>query len=135
MELGFFLFPKGRVEIGDLHDSAKADDSNGVLEEKRTTGSGGGGRGGEGDGRGGEVALHLLESSSFISKSLDKIRRKLTSTDLATKSTALQKLTYLCSLHSVDDSFAAFHAVKLTSSPRFHHKKIGYLAADNRRKV
>ncbi|KAH7852076.1 hypothetical protein Vadar_020339 [Vaccinium darrowii] len=75
------------------------------------------------------LRLHLLDSSSFISKSLDEIRRELTSTDLATKATALQKLTYLRSLHSVDDSFAAFHAVELTSSPRFHHKKIGYLAA------
>ncbi|KAI3735836.1 hypothetical protein L6452_15356 [Arctium lappa] len=67
--------------------------------------------------------------SSFISKSLDEIRREIKSTDLQTKSTALQKLTYLHSLHGIDMSWAAFHAVELTSSPSFIHKKTAYLAA------
>ncbi|RWR94812.1 AP-3 complex subunit delta [Cinnamomum micranthum f. kanehirae] len=73
----------------------------------------------------------LLSSSPshIISKSLDDIRRELRSTDPATKSVALQKLTYLSSLHSVDMSFAAFPVVELLSSPRFPHKKIAYLAA------
>ncbi|KAI8542694.1 hypothetical protein RHMOL_Rhmol08G0158700 [Rhododendron molle] len=75
------------------------------------------------------LRFHLLDSSPFLSKSVDDIRREITSTDLPTKSTALQKLTYLRSLHSVDDSFAAFHAVELSSSPRFLHKKIAYLSA------
>ncbi|KAJ0827273.1 putative adaptor protein complex AP-3, delta subunit [Helianthus annuus] len=77
------------------------------------------------------IRLHLPgpAQSTFISKSLDEIRREITSTDLHTKSTALQKLTYLHSLHHFDISFAAFHAVELTSSPSFLHKKTGYLAA------
>ncbi|KAL8249125.1 hypothetical protein R6Q59_005993 [Mikania micrantha] len=77
------------------------------------------------------IRLHLpgAGQSSFISKSLDEIRREIKSTDLQTKSTAVQKLTYLHSLHGVDMSWAAFHAVELTSSPLFIHKKTGYLAA------
>lgn len=67
--------------------------------------------------------------STFISKSLDEIRREIKSTDLQTKSTALSKLTYLHSLHHIDISWSAFHAVELTSSPVFSHKKTGYLAA------
>ncbi|KAG9451814.1 hypothetical protein H6P81_004718 [Aristolochia fimbriata] len=66
---------------------------------------------------------------TIISKATDDIRRELKSTDLALKSIALQKLTYLSSLHSVDMSFASFHVVELMSSPHFSHKKTGYLAA------
>ncbi|KAL4573395.1 hypothetical protein LXL04_020198 [Taraxacum kok-saghyz] len=77
------------------------------------------------------IRLHTpgAAQSTFISKSLDEIRREIKSTDLQTKSTALQKLTYLHSLHGIDMSWAAFHAVELTSSPSFAHKKTGYLAA------
>ncbi|XP_071691273.1 AP-3 complex subunit delta [Rutidosis leptorrhynchoides] len=78
------------------------------------------------------IRLHHTSAaaqSTFISKSLDEIRREIKSTDLQTKSTALSKLTYLHSLHNIDMSFAAFHAVELTSSPIFIHKKTGYLAA------
>nr|GFC82125.1 AP-3 complex subunit delta [Tanacetum cinerariifolium] len=73
------------------------------------------------------IRLHNPGSaqSSFISKSLDEIRREIKSTDLATKSIAVNKLTYLHSLRNIDMSFAAFHAVELTSSPIFNYKKIG----------
>ncbi|XP_076882154.1 AP-3 complex subunit delta-like [Bidens hawaiensis] len=76
------------------------------------------------------IRLHLpgTPQSTFISKSIDEIRREIKSTDLHTKSTALHKLTYLHSLHHIDISWAAFHAVELTSSPSFLHKKIAYLA-------
>ncbi|XP_050237182.1 AP-3 complex subunit delta [Mercurialis annua] len=66
--------------------------------------------------------------SSFISKVIEEIRREIKSTDLHTKSVALQKLTYLNSLHFIDMSWAAFHAVECISSPVFSHKKLGYLA-------
>nr|XP_043613529.1 AP-3 complex subunit delta [Erigeron canadensis] len=77
------------------------------------------------------IRLHTnsTSQSTFISKSLSEIHREIKSTDLQTKSTALQKLTYLHSLHHIDISFAAFHAIELTSSTSFSHKKIGYLAA------
>ncbi|KAA8542727.1 hypothetical protein F0562_023879 [Nyssa sinensis] len=74
------------------------------------------------------LRLQLVGESAFVSKALEEIRREIKSTDPHTKSTALQKLTYLNSLHGVDMSWAAFHAVEVTSSARFHHKKIGYLA-------
>lgn len=76
------------------------------------------------------LRLHVAGGvPAFISKALDEIRREIKSTDLQMKATALQKLTYLRSLHGIDDSWAAFHAVEVAASPRFHHKRIGYLAA------
>ncbi|CAI9113539.1 OLC1v1014153C1 [Oldenlandia corymbosa var. corymbosa] len=69
------------------------------------------------------------ESSTFISKCLDEIRREIKATDPQTKTTALQKLTYLHSLHGVDMSWAAFHSIELSSSTNFHSKRIAYLAA------
>ncbi|XP_010465916.1 PREDICTED: AP-3 complex subunit delta-like [Camelina sativa] len=74
------------------------------------------------------IRLQLHGESSFISKSLDEIRREIKSTDLSTKSIALQKLSYLAALHGVDMSWAAFHAVEVVSSSRFEDKRIGYHA-------
>lgn len=71
----------------------------------------------------------VRESSAFISKCLDEIRREIKSTDPGTKTVALQKLTYLHSLYAVDMSWAAFHSVELSSSTVFHSKRIAYLAA------
>ncbi|XP_058087209.1 AP-3 complex subunit delta isoform X2 [Magnolia sinica] len=71
----------------------------------------------------------LVPESKLISKALDEIRHELKSTDLATKSVALQKLTFLSSIHSVDPTFASFPTIELLSSPRFSHKKTAYLAA------
>ncbi|KAI3883539.1 hypothetical protein MKX03_010552 [Papaver bracteatum] len=66
---------------------------------------------------------------NFISKSLEEIKREIKSTDIQTKSIALEKLTYLNSIHSVDMIWASFHVVEVMSSTKFIHKKIGYLAA------
>ncbi|ESQ48076.1 hypothetical protein EUTSA_v10020046mg [Eutrema salsugineum] len=74
------------------------------------------------------LRLQILGESTFISKSLDEIRREIKQTDLSTKSIALQKLSYLAALHGVDMSWAAFHAVEVVSSSRFAHKRIGYHA-------
>ncbi|KAL8468399.1 hypothetical protein ACS0TY_031565 [Phlomoides rotata] len=67
--------------------------------------------------------------STFIAKSVDEIRREIKSTDPQTKATALQKLTYLHSLHGADMSWAAFHSVELSSSAAHSQKRIAYLAA------
>ncbi|XP_018514773.1 AP-3 complex subunit delta [Brassica rapa] len=69
-----------------------------------------------------------LGESTFISRSLEEIRREIKLTDLSTKSVALQKLSYLAALHGVDMAWAAFHAVEVVSSSRFAHKRIGYHA-------
>ncbi|KAL6007539.1 hypothetical protein ACLOJK_033037 [Asimina triloba] len=71
----------------------------------------------------------LIPEAKQIAKAFDEIRHELKSTDLSTKAVALQKLTYLSSLHSVDPTFASFPTIELLSSPRFSHKKIAYLAA------
>ncbi|KAI3407871.1 AP-3 complex subunit delta [Psidium guajava] len=75
------------------------------------------------------MRLQLIGESAFISKAMEEIRREIKSTDLHTKSIALQKLTYLNSLHAADMSWAAFHAVECMSSSRFAEKRIGYVAA------
>ncbi|CAK9312158.1 unnamed protein product [Citrullus colocynthis] len=75
------------------------------------------------------LRLQLIGESAFISKAMDEIRREIKSTDPQTKSTALQKLSYLSSLHGIDMNWAAFHVVEVMSSSRFAQKKIGYLAA------
>ncbi|KAF5730346.1 hypothetical protein HS088_TW20G00719 [Tripterygium wilfordii] len=66
--------------------------------------------------------------AAFISRSVDEIRREIKSTDSHTKSVAVQKLSYLNSLHGVDMSWAAFHAVECVSASSFAHKKAGYHA-------
>lgn len=75
------------------------------------------------------LRLQLIGESAFISKAMDEIRREIKSTDPQTKSTALQKLSYLSSLHGIDMNWASFHVVEVMSSSRFVQKKIGYLAA------
>ncbi|KAL3343557.1 hypothetical protein AABB24_027206 [Solanum stoloniferum] len=75
------------------------------------------------------LRLFVGDESSFISKAVDEIRREIKSTDQQTKATALQKLTYLHSIHGVDMSWAAFHAIELSSSQSFNFKRIAYLAA------
>ncbi|KAK9115026.1 hypothetical protein Syun_021823 [Stephania yunnanensis] len=70
-----------------------------------------------------------IAESKLISKSLDEIRHEMKSTDPGTKSTALEKLTYLSSIHGADMSFASFPIVELLSSPKFPLKKTAYLAA------
>ncbi|PQQ01182.1 hypothetical protein Pyn_18683 [Prunus yedoensis var. nudiflora] len=56
------------------------------------------------------LRLQLIGESAFLSKAIDEIRREVKSTDSDTKANALQKLTYLSSLHSHDMSFAAFQS-------------------------
>ncbi|KAJ4962037.1 hypothetical protein NE237_021947 [Protea cynaroides] len=75
------------------------------------------------------IRLQMIGESKFIVKAVEEIRREVKSTDLHTKSVALQKLTYLNSIHGIDISWASFHVVEVMSSTRFAQKKIGYLAA------
>ncbi|KAF8399093.1 hypothetical protein HHK36_014959 [Tetracentron sinense] len=75
------------------------------------------------------LRLQMIGESKFIAKAMEEIRREIRSTDPNTKSIALQKLTYLNSIHGIDMSWAAFHVVEVMSSTRFSHKKIGYLAS------
>ncbi|KAK4775485.1 hypothetical protein SAY87_023446 [Trapa incisa] len=72
--------------------------------------------------------LQLIGESAFISKAMEEIRKEIKSTNLQTKSIALQKLSYLSSLYFVDMSWSAFHCIECMSSPRFSQKRVGYVA-------
>ncbi|KAI4350931.1 hypothetical protein L6164_005334 [Bauhinia variegata] len=71
----------------------------------------------------------LIGESAFLSKNMEEIRREIKSTDLHTKSTAVQRLSFLSAIYGIDMSWAAFNIVEVMSSSRFAHKKIGYHAA------
>ncbi|KAF7819892.1 AP-3 complex subunit delta [Senna tora] len=73
--------------------------------------------------------LKLIGESALVSKSMEDIHREIKSTDPHTKSTALQKLSYLSGIYGVDMSWAAFHVIEVMSSSRFAHKRVGYFAA------
>ncbi|KAF8899233.1 Ap3d1 protein [Infundibulicybe gibba] len=68
------------------------------------------------------------DESKFIAKAVDEIRSEIKSDDMELKAGAVLKLTYLDML-GYDMSWASFHVVEVMSSPRFHLKSVGYLAA------
>jgi AP-3 complex subunit delta-1 len=69
--------------------------------------------------------------SSAVARALSAIHREIRAPDAATKATALQKLTYLSSLHfaPVAAHPLAFPAIELLASPHLPHKRLAYLAA------
>ncbi|KAK0209103.1 adaptin N terminal region-domain-containing protein [Desarmillaria ectypa] len=68
------------------------------------------------------------DEAKFIAKAVDEIRREIKSEDMELKAGAVLKLTYLDMLGH-DMSWASFHVVEVMSSPKFHLKSVGYLAA------
>ncbi|CAD6343099.1 unnamed protein product [Miscanthus lutarioriparius] len=66
-----------------------------------------------------------------VARALSEIHREIRAPDAATKSVALQKLTYLSSLHfaPVGTHLLAFPAIELLASPHLPHKRLAYLAA------
>nr|GJN41128.1 hypothetical protein PR202_gn00458 [Eleusine coracana subsp. coracana] len=69
--------------------------------------------------------------SAAVARALSEIQREIRAADAATKAVALQKLTYLSSLHfaPVAPHPLAFPAIELLASPHLPHKRIAYLAA------
>ncbi|PKA61457.1 AP-3 complex subunit delta [Apostasia shenzhenica] len=67
--------------------------------------------------------------SSLLPRIIDEIRREVRSTDRDTKCLAIQKLTYLSSLHSLDMAWAAFHVLELLPSSSPAVKRSAYLSA------
>ncbi|WVZ99805.1 hypothetical protein U9M48_045052 [Paspalum notatum var. saurae] len=69
--------------------------------------------------------------SAAVARALSEIHREIRAPDAATKSAALQKLTYLSSLHfaPVASHPLAFPAIELLASPHLPHKRLAYLAA------
>ena len=75
------------------------------------------------------IRSHKLQPSEFISQEINDIKAELKSSDQFTKAEAIRKLTYL-QMIGYDISWAAFAVIEVMSFPRFAHKQIGYLAAN-----
>jgi len=84
------------------------------------------------------------DEATFINKAVNEIREEIKSKDMELKAGALMKLTYVCFLSLIFDTllnfsqldmlgynmnWASFHVVEVMSSPKFHIKCVGYLAA------
>ncbi|KAI9454892.1 Adaptor protein complex AP-3 delta subunit [Lactarius psammicola] len=68
------------------------------------------------------------DEAKFIAQAVDEIRQEIKSKDMELKAGAVLKLTYLEMLGH-DMSWASFHVVEVMSSPKYHLKTVGYLAA------
>ncbi|KIJ53612.1 hypothetical protein M422DRAFT_222276 [Sphaerobolus stellatus SS14] len=68
------------------------------------------------------------DEAKFIAQAIDEIRKEVSSKDMDLKAGAVLKLTYLDML-GYDMKWASFHVVEVMSSPKFHLKSVGYLAA------
>lgn len=67
------------------------------------------------------------DTGLYISSCIGEIKTELQSSDLSVKSNALQKLTFL-QMMGYSMTYASFACIEVMSSPRFAHKRIGYLA-------
>ncbi|KAF5383966.1 hypothetical protein D9757_006977 [Collybiopsis confluens] len=74
------------------------------------------------------LRANKADEAKFIAKAIEEIRQEIKSDDMALKSGAVLKLTYL-DMMGYDMSWAAFHVVEVMSSPKLHLKAVGYLAA------
>mmetsp|Transcript_27544 Transcript_27544/g.81028 ORF Transcript_27544/g.81028 Transcript_27544/m.81028 type:complete len:1376 (-) Transcript_27544:76-4203(-) len=68
------------------------------------------------------------DTALYISSCIADIKNEINSTDIHVKANALQKLTFLQML-GYNMSWASFASIEVMSSPRFAHKRVGYLAA------
>ncbi|KAH9049511.1 Adaptor protein complex AP-3 delta subunit [Lactarius hengduanensis] len=68
------------------------------------------------------------DEAKFLAQAVDEIRQEIKSKDMELKAGAVLKLTYLEMLGH-DMSWASFHVVEVMSSPKYHLKTVGYLAA------
>ena len=68
------------------------------------------------------------DTALYISQCIAEIKTEINSSDMYVKANALQKLTFL-QMMGYGTSWASFTTIEVMSSPRFAHKRIGYLAA------
>ncbi|KAF2185128.1 Adaptor protein complex AP-3 delta subunit [Zopfia rhizophila CBS 207.26] len=71
---------------------------------------------------------HKGREKEYITESIKECRKEIRSNDMDLKSTALMKLTYL-EMFGHDMSWASFNVLEVMSSPKYRHKRTGYLAA------
>ncbi|KAF1929616.1 Adaptor protein complex AP-3 delta subunit [Didymella exigua CBS 183.55] len=74
------------------------------------------------------LRTHKGSEKEYIADSIKECRQEIRSNDMDLKSTALMKLTYL-EMFGHDMSWASFNVLEVMSSPKFRHKRTGYLAA------
>ena len=73
------------------------------------------------------------DTSKYISQCISEIKIELNSSDMFVKANALQKLTFLQMMgFTMNWDRASFATIEVMSSPRFAHKRVGYLAAVSR---
>lgn len=68
------------------------------------------------------------DTALYISQCIAEIKSEINDSDMFVKANALQKLTFL-QMMGYSMSWASFATIEVMSSPRFAHKRIGYLAA------
>ncbi|KZT56129.1 Adaptor protein complex AP-3 delta subunit [Calocera cornea HHB12733] len=68
------------------------------------------------------------DENKFVQKAIEEIRVEVKGKDMQLKAAAVLKLTYLDML-GYDMFWASFYVVEVMSSPRYHLKNIGHLAA------
>ncbi|KAF2733738.1 Adaptor protein complex AP-3 delta subunit [Polyplosphaeria fusca] len=71
---------------------------------------------------------HKGTEKEYINESIRECRKEIRTNDMDLKSTALMKLTYL-EMFGHDMSWASFNVLEVMSSPKYRHKRTGYLAA------
>jgi AP-3 complex subunit delta len=69
------------------------------------------------------------DPSTFIAKAISEVKRETKSTDPDVKCQAVRKLTYL-QMIGYDVNWASFFIIEVMSQPKFTHKRVGYLAAN-----
>ncbi|ODN78393.1 hypothetical protein L202_04032 [Cryptococcus amylolentus CBS 6039] len=70
------------------------------------------------------------QEDAFITEAMAEIRDELKGKDMALKAEGVIKMCYLLMLYPIPPPAGfAFHVVEIMSSPRYHLKQIGYLAA------
>eukprot|EP01035_Chromulina_nebulosa_P016833 gene16833-22318_t len=75
------------------------------------------------------IRSNKKDPSSYISQAIAEIKNELKSTEAFTKTEAVRKLTYL-QMIGYNISWASFAIVEVMSQPKFAHKRVGYLAAN-----
>jgi len=74
------------------------------------------------------IRNHKEDEAKYIASCLEEIKQELRQHNLAVKTNAVAKLTYLQML-GYDISWAGFNIIEVMSSPKFTEKRAGYLAA------
>ena len=74
------------------------------------------------------LRAHKGNEQEYIQESLRECRKEIRGSDMDQKATALLKLVYL-EMFGHDMSWASFNVLEVMSSPRYLHKRVGYLAA------